>query len=436
MTGSVTDEEMDALVAAATADAEGGPHRKLILTPASSIQVRPIRWMWKDRIALGSLALLGGREGLGKSTLAYTLVADVTRGRLPGVYLGQPRGVIIAATEDSWEHTIVPRLMAADADLDRVFRVDVTTVAGVHTELSLPRDLPAMGDAMVQANAALILLDPLMSRLDANLDTHKDAEVRLALEPLTELANKTSAAMLGIIHVNKSNQTDPLNLLMGSRAFGAVARAVLFVMRDEEDENVRLLGQPKNNLGRHDLPMLTFTIDGKQVTQTEDGPVIASYVTWGDDRQQSITEALEAASGDHEARTATTEAGDWLVDFLTSKGGCEDSATIKIQGRKAGHTIDALKRAKSRLRLTHESVGFPRHTVWTVPGSAAQSEHAPGESVLTALTAPTGSDLVSCNGQSVQSVQSVQSGEAPRATAPTAGDLDHPTLTYESKETS
>ena len=81
---------------------------------------------------------------------------------------------------------------------------------------------------MREVGAALILLDPLMSRLDAKLDTHKDAEVRLALEPLVSIANSTGAAILGLIHLNKSLSTDPLTMLMGSRAFAAVARAVLF----------------------------------------------------------------------------------------------------------------------------------------------------------------------------------------------------------------
>jgi hypothetical protein len=347
---------------------DDGPHRQLTLTPASSIRVRPIHWLWHQRIAVGTLALLGGREGLGKSTVAYGLVADVTRGRLAGAHHGQPRGVIIAATEDSWEHTIVPRLMAADADLDRVFRVDVTTVAGVHTSLSLPRDLPAMKRAVDEADAAMILLDPLMSRLDAKLDSHKDADVRLALEPLTELADTCRVAMLGIIHVNKSTQADPVNLLMGSRAFGAVARAVLFVMRDPDDDNLRLLGQPKNNLGGTDLPTLTFTIDGKHVADTDDGPVTASYIIWNGERQQSINDALEAASEDYDSRSATAEAADWLMDHLTSQGGCDESAMCKQKGRRVGHSEAALTRARKRLRVVVETVpgSYPRRTTWAL----------------------------------------------------------------------
>src|SRR3954464_6558261 len=115
---------MSGLMSPVLADDEGGGDRRLRLTRASEIPIRPVHWLWADRIALGTLALLGGREGIGKSTMAYQLAADLTRGRLPGVHFLQPRAVIVAATEDSWGHTIVPRLMAADAHLALVYRVD------------------------------------------------------------------------------------------------------------------------------------------------------------------------------------------------------------------------------------------------------------------------------------------------------------------------
>jgi hypothetical protein len=141
-------------------------------------------------------------------------------------------------------------LFAADADLDRVYRVDVSTSDVVETELSLPRDLAGLAHEITTVDAALVILDPLISRMDANLDSHKDAEVRRALEPLAGLAERTTATVAGLIHVNKSTSSDPLTTRMASRAFAAIARAVLFVMANPEDETTRLLGQAKNNLGR------------------------------------------------------------------------------------------------------------------------------------------------------------------------------------------
>lgn len=112
--------------------------RHIALTAASGIKPRPVLWLWRDRLALGTIGLLAGREGQGKSTLGYWLAARITRGDLPGEFEGQAKSVLVCATEDSWEHTIVPRLMAADADLERVYRVEVVSALGVHVGLSLP----------------------------------------------------------------------------------------------------------------------------------------------------------------------------------------------------------------------------------------------------------------------------------------------------------
>ena len=41
--------------------------RTVNLTRASDIEIKPVHWLWADRIALGTLTLLGGREGIGKT---------------------------------------------------------------------------------------------------------------------------------------------------------------------------------------------------------------------------------------------------------------------------------------------------------------------------------------------------------------------------------
>lgn len=76
--------------------------RRLRLTPASAIRVRPVHWVWQDRMPSGALTLIPGREGIGKSLTLVWLTAQLTRGTLPGIHLGTPRPVFYAATEDSW----------------------------------------------------------------------------------------------------------------------------------------------------------------------------------------------------------------------------------------------------------------------------------------------------------------------------------------------
>lgn len=377
----------------ANGEADGAPPgvRSLHLTAASRIRVRPVHWLWQNRVPLGALSLIAGREGIGKSTAAYDRAAKVTKGTLEGRYQGQPAAVLVAATEDSWEHTIVPRLMGAGADLDRVYRVEVTTSDGLPTGLILPKDLKAVERAAAQVGAAMILLDPLMSRLDEGLDTHKDADVRRALEPLVALADRSGCAVVGLIHVNKGRSGDPLTLVMGSRAFSAVARAVLFIMCDPDDENTRLLGQAKNNLGRTDLPTLTFTISTQHVAETDDGPVTTGVLRWTGTTDRSVTDALrEGADGDMDTRSARQEAAGWLGDYLAQQGGSAPSKDVKAAGRAAGHSESALKRAASAMRVHSTAHGFPRTTWWSLPDVTPAVGSPPGESELTELTEPTG----------------------------------------------
>lgn len=47
----------------------------------ADIEPRPVRWLWRDRLALGKVSLLAGDPGLGKSFCALSIAAHVTRGR-------------------------------------------------------------------------------------------------------------------------------------------------------------------------------------------------------------------------------------------------------------------------------------------------------------------------------------------------------------------
>ena len=248
------------------------------LVRASDITPKSVSWLWEGRLPLGAICLLAGREGQGKSLWSYQLAADLTRGVTPGHFFGTPKSVIVVATEDSWEHTIKPRLLAAGADCDRVFQVTPPP--------TLPSDLDALARLIDDQDVALLILDPLLSRLDGKLDTHVDTKVRQGLEPLAAWAETRDVAILGLIHPNKNTTGDVLTSLTGSRAFAAVARAVLVLMADPNDPTRRLLGQIKNNLGITDQPTLAFTIGGASI----DGDITTAKITWLPDDPRSPSE--------------------------------------------------------------------------------------------------------------------------------------------------
>ena len=81
------------------------------------------------------------------------------------------------------------------------------------------------------------------------------------------------------------------------------------MMTDPEDDKVRLLGQPKNNLGRiDDLATLALRIESAHVADTDEGPVTTGRVVWLGKSSVSIGDALsdreKAASRTKTARLA------------------------------------------------------------------------------------------------------------------------------------
>lgn len=346
------------------------PKRKLKLTPASSIKPKPVHWLWKDRIAEGTLALLAGREGIGKSTLAYTLVSEITRGTLDGAHKDKPRSVIIVATEDSWEFTIVPRLMAANADLDKVFRVEPTDPD--EYGISLPRDIEELAMVTRESGTSLILLDPLMSRVDSKLDTHKDSEVRQALEPLVKMGNESGAAVLGLIHVNKSGSTDPLSTLMGSRAFSAVARAVLYVAENPENREEKVMSQAKNNLGRSDLPELAYTLEQVTVGMFDDEIITSVKLNWGKEVDPGTVRQFISSKGSS-TKSKNEQAQDLIFSYLDQNG---KSPSHDVKDFVIENSISAPTVGRAATQLINDGViavtseGFPRKTYWELSGNS------------------------------------------------------------------
>ncbi len=373
--------------------------RQLLLTSAATVQIRPVHWTWQDRIPAGALTVIPGREGIGKSLALAWLSAQITRGTLPGRFAGQPRAVVYAASEDSWEHTIAPRLHVAGADLDKVLRVEVVH-DGTVDALTLPGDCDALAVEIDRHGVALLAADPLLSLIHAGIDTHRDRDLRTALEPLVRMAERTGCAVVGLAHFNKSNNPDALNLITGSRAFSAVARAVIAIARDPEDaDGACVLSQAKNNLGRLDLPSLRYVVESVDVP-TEEGPAQVGQLVFTGESDRSVADILADASrgGDSSRRADRDDAAAWLTDYLTEHDGHAPYAEIAQAARADGIPERTLKRAQSRAGVISKRSGFPATAVWYLPTDDGPSGSKPvgpqssqfGQGFRSGPTGPTG----------------------------------------------
>jgi hypothetical protein len=251
--------------------------------------------------------------------------------------------------------------------MSMVERLIVETPNGTDV-VSLPMDIEEFRALCSAPDLALVIFDPLVSVLDGDLNHHRDADIRKALEPMAKVAEDADVVILGVVHINKSGTTNPLDALMNSRAFGAVPRAVLYVTPHPTEEGVRLMLEPKNNLGRGDLPVLEFTVEGVVVGHEEDGtPIETGRIVWGGESSVTVSEAMSAArdgTSHSEDRTATTAAMIWLREYLTGRGPVEPR-TFMDAAIAAGHSLSTIKRARTRLGLDVVNTStFPKVTTW------------------------------------------------------------------------
>jgi hypothetical protein len=208
----------------------------------------------------------------------------------------------------------------------------------------------------------------LLSLILSSIDSHRDRDLRTALEPLVDMADRTGCAVVGLAHFNKSSSADALNLITGSRAFSAVARAVIAIARDDDDPTGScVMSQAKNNLGRLDLPSLRYIVESAEIP-TEEGPTYVGKLAIIGESDRSVSDILgDATSGaDPDDRTERDAAVGWLVDYLTQQGGEAGRDDVLQAGRAAGFSLATLKRAPRKAGVISARGGFPARAVWRI----------------------------------------------------------------------
>lgn len=259
---------------------------RMKLTPASSFKPRRVRWGWQSRMPVGEMTLIPGREGVGKSLFLAWLAARLTRGELPGDFLGSPRSVLYVANEDDWNYTITPRMIAAGADLDLVYRVDAIEEDLSLGHIILPRDCRELVGLAGEVNAGALMLDPIISTIDDGISVNQAKELRRALEPLRASAAEAGFMVNALAHFNKMVDVDVLSKIPGARAWAEVARAAFGLAEDKEgDDNGGpryVASQIKNNLGALNLPHITYTVEVVTIPTDDGDATVGRWVPVGE----------------------------------------------------------------------------------------------------------------------------------------------------------
>ena len=338
---------------------------------AADVKIEAIDWLWPDRFALGKLGIIAGLPDEGKSALLCYIA-----GRLTNADLEWPNGegqpprhgtALILTSEDAPADTLVPRLIAADAALERVEIVKMVhdrdlkdgrereRMFSIMDDLGLLRQkIEKIGDVIA------ILIDPVTAYLGAGkggVDSFRDTDVRAVLGPLVQLAVDQRIAIIAIMHFNKKiDVTNALLRISNSLAFGGVARHVFAVTKDAANSR-RLMTRAKNNIASEvNNKTLAFHFETRQVGKDwrDDRPIEAPFIVWQEGYVDiTATEAL-AAVNENKAPGALDDAKDFLRDMLMTGGGRAPKTDIEQAAEAEKISDRTLRRAKKALKIRAE----------------------------------------------------------------------------------
>ncbi len=336
---------------------------------ADSVKPEPIAWLWDGFLAAGKVHIMAGAPGTGKTTLALGLLAALTcGGRWPDGSRAAAGAGLIWTGEDGIADTIVPRLIAAGADLGRVHFVgDRMTPEGVRA-FDPAEDFAALEEAAAGIQGLrMVIVDPIVSAIAG--DSHKSADVRRGLQPLVRFAERTGCAVLGISHFSKGTAgKDPVERVTGSIAFGALARLVLATAKvPEEDGGGRIMVRAKSNLGpdgsgfRYELRVVEL--------QGAHAGIVTTRPEWMGAIEGEAREILASVEtqGDPEERSAAGEAATVLREILEAGSVQTKEARRKLKGD--GFTDKQIRRARESLRVVRTREGFGGADYWSLPAA-------------------------------------------------------------------
>ena len=218
---------------------------------------KEIEWLWKPYIVKGNINIIMGDGGLGKSYLITWLVSAISKGaKIPFSSNNFKKGTsILQNAEDDPDTTILPRLMLDDVDVSKIGAFNE------EKEFLEVQQIKRLEDRIKEFNPEVVVLDPIQSFVgDININSQN--EVKNALKPLKQIAQKYNCAIIMIMHLNKNNSAKASQRANGSTEFITSSRSAILITENPENTSERLFIPIKTNLMKeNEKNTLSFKIN-------------------------------------------------------------------------------------------------------------------------------------------------------------------------------
>jgi hypothetical protein len=314
----------------------------------SEITVQRTEWVWGRRIARGTINLIDGDPGLGKSLVTLDIATRITRGwEMPPdgrIGLRSPGNVLLIGSEDDLARVVKPRLAELGADMDRILSLEEIEFGGEEFPIELPNHLPIIEDVIRRHQIILVVVDPFLSFIGGEYDSHKDSDMRRLMAKIKRVAERTQAAFLLVRHLNKLvNVENAVYRGGGSIGIIGAARSALLVAKHPDDGSQRILARAKGNLSV-DPEALAYSIES---VGGEDGwPTIVWHGTVDPSADQMLARKQGKAD---EARDRKNKSNDARVLNALDQLAKDGAASMNKVRVLAGMNSDTMTRTVARL---------------------------------------------------------------------------------------
>ncbi len=311
-------------------------------------------WLWEPYLACGTVALLDGDPGVGKSLITLDLAARLTTGQpMPDGKPCPPRGgghpVILVNVEDTFETTILPRFAAAGGTVKHLHTFGGLSNRNLDRPIaSLPAHFAKLVEWVDRYSPSLIVLDPFAALFPQDVSTNLDQSIRTCLTPFARLAAAYRCGVLFVRHLNKSPTRRPIYRGGGSIGIAACARSTLLAGKHPDDPDRCVLTQVKNNLGPRG-PALGYGV-------TANGPFAA--VAW--DGPTNVTPEDLCRDDRHDPASKLAET--WLKEVLSK--GPVPAAEIEAKALAHGFGYRTIQFVKKRLKIDSRRIVIDGKQMW------------------------------------------------------------------------
>ena len=304
----------------------------------ADLQPQPVEWLWQHRLAAGTLAMLSGKPGSGKTWVALAIAAALTRGRDPFTAEElKPSTVLYVSAEHPAAQVIHPRFAGLKGNPARL--VILRRAVSASSTPSPDSALRALEHALQKTQPDLVILDPWDELCEADLDR------------LARLAELHHCCILLIRHLAKPPAGRPAHRGRPSIDYSAAIRTGFLVGSSPDAPAQPALLHVKSNLGPL-APPLDYRI-GEAGNFHWTG---LSNLT-----PQDLLAARPTGAGLPKRKFAAQ----WLRDCLQL--GRQTQGSIEVAAERDGVCITTLRRAKFDIGVRSSKDGKSGAWWWTLP---------------------------------------------------------------------